>query len=203
MVIEDHQRLVDVHFQVTAGAAEADGHVIGHHLHRDHGERLALGRIDLARHDRRPGLILGDLQLGESGTGPARHQADVVGDLVERDRQRPQRSGKLHQRIVGALNRELVGRGDEGQTGQLRDFGRCRFGEAGRRVDARADRGTAERQVVYALKRRFDPLQLVRQHPGKAGPFLSQGQRGRVLHVGAPDLDDVVPRLGLGTDGIA
>src|SRR6516225_10911314 len=49
--VEDHQRFIDVHFKITAGAAEADRDVIGHHLHGDHRQRFALGRVNLARHD--------------------------------------------------------------------------------------------------------------------------------------------------------
>src|ERR1700691_4464777 len=45
--------------------------VIRHHPHGDHGERFALGRIDLARHDRGARLILRDLQFGKSGARSA------------------------------------------------------------------------------------------------------------------------------------
>ena len=200
--VEDDQRLVDVHFEIAAGAAKTHRDVIGHHLHGDHRERFALGRIDLARHDRGARLILRDFQFRKSGARPARHQANVVGDLVQRYRERAQRSGQLDQRIVGALHGEFVGRGDEGQAGELGDLGRRRFGKAGRRVDARSDRRAAQRQAVHALQRSFDPLEIVRQHPGIAGPFLAQGQRGGVLHVGPPDLDDVAPGLRLRVDRI-
>ena len=85
--VEDHQRLVDVHLEIAAGAAEADRDVVGHHLHGDHGQRFGLGRVDLARHDRGARLVLRDHQLGKAGARAARHQANVVADLVERDRQ--------------------------------------------------------------------------------------------------------------------
>ncbi len=150
-----------------------------------------------------PGSFSGNLQFGESGARPARHQADVVGDLVERHRQRAQRAGQLHQRVVGALHGEFVGRGDEGQAGELGDLGGGGLGETGRRVDAGSDRRAAQRQAVDAVQRGFDPLQIVRQHPGIARPFLAQRQRRGVLHVGAPDLDDVAPRLRLRVDRVA
>jgi putative ABC transport system substrate-binding protein len=44
--------------EARAHAAEADRNVVGHHLHGDHRQRLALGRIDLARHDRGAWLVL-------------------------------------------------------------------------------------------------------------------------------------------------
>src|SRR5215472_5201110 len=40
--VKNDQGLVDVHFQITTGAAKAHSHIIGHHLHGDHGQRLAL-----------------------------------------------------------------------------------------------------------------------------------------------------------------
>ena len=64
--VVDDQRLVDVHLEVAAGAAEADRHVVGHHLDRDHGQRLGLGRIDLARHDRGARLVLRQDQLRQA-----------------------------------------------------------------------------------------------------------------------------------------
>ena len=54
---------------------------------------------------------------------------------------------------MGALHGELVGRGDEGQAGELGDLGRGRLGEAWRRVDAGADRRAAEREAIDALQR--------------------------------------------------
>jgi hypothetical protein len=49
----------------------------------DHRQGLALGRIDLAGHDRRAGLVLGQDQFAQTRTGPGAEQADVVGDLEE------------------------------------------------------------------------------------------------------------------------
>src|SRR5262244_1142164 len=78
-----------------------------------------------------------------------------------------------------------------------------RFGKARCRVDARSHGRTAQRQAVHALQGGFDAFQIVRQHPRIAGPFLAQRQRGGVLHVRAPDLDDLAPLLRLRTDGAA
>jgi hypothetical protein len=120
-----------------------------------------------------------------------------------RYRQRAERSRQLNQRVVSALHGEFVGRGDERQAGELGDLGRRRFGKTRCRVDARSHGGAAYRQLVHSLQRGLDPFEIVRQHSGVAGPFLTQGQRGGVLHVGAPDLDDVIPRLRLGADRVA
>ena len=52
-----------------------------------------------------------------------------------------------------ALHGELVGRADERQPGQPGDLRRRRLGEAGRGIDAGADRRAAQRQLVDALQR--------------------------------------------------
>ena len=121
--VEDHQRFIDVHFKITAGAAEADRDVIGHHLHGDHRQRFALGRVNLARHDGGAWLVLWDLQFAKSGTRAAGHQPDVIGDLVERNSQRAHRSGQLNQCIVSTLDRVLIRSGDKGQSGELGNLG--------------------------------------------------------------------------------
>ena len=89
----------------------------------------------------------------------------------------------------------LLGAVTKGRSGELRDLSGRGLGKPGRRVDARAHRRATERQLIHALQRSFDPLQIVRQHAGIAGPFLAQCQRRRVLHMGSADLDDVVPLL--------
>src|SRR5262249_21194958 len=89
--VEDNQRLIDVHFKIAAGATEADRDVIGHHLHRDHRRRFALGRVDLARHDRGARLVFRYRQFRKSGTRAAGHQPDVIADLVQRYRERAER----------------------------------------------------------------------------------------------------------------
>jgi hypothetical protein len=77
------ERLIDIHPQMAASAAESDGDVIGHYLRCDHGERLGLRRIDLARHDRRARFIRQNNEFRETGARTARHQPDVIGDLVK------------------------------------------------------------------------------------------------------------------------
>ena len=109
----------------------------------------------------------------------------------------------MHQRVVRPLHGELVGCADEGQAGEGGDLGRGRRRKTRRRVDAGADRRAAERQAIDAAQRLLDALAVVAQHAGVAGPFLSQGERRRILHVGAANLDDVPPGIRLGGDGVA
>src|SRR5262249_60644650 len=120
--VEDHQGFVDVHFKITARPTKSEGDVVRDYLDGNHRERFALGRIDLAWHDRRSGFIFRDRQFGEPGSGSTRHKANVVADLVERDGQRPQRAGQLDQRVVSTLYRKLVGRGYERQPSEAADL---------------------------------------------------------------------------------
>ena len=108
----------------------------------------------------------------------------------------------MHQRVMRALHGELVRRADERQPGEPGDLGRRCLGEAGRGVDPGADRRAAERQPIDALQRIVDPLQIVVEHAGIARPFLPERDRRRILHVGAADLDDVLPFLRLRRDRV-
>ena len=103
---------------------------------------------------------------------------------------------------MGALDRELVRRGDERQARQLGNLGRGRLGEAGCRVDAGTHRRAAEREPVDGVQRIVDPLEIVRQHARIARPFLPERDRRGVLHMGTADLDDVLPLLGLRRDRV-
>ena len=72
-VVQD-DRLVDVELEVALRAGEGHGGVVAEHLHGDHRQRLALRRVDLARHDRRARLVVGDRDLAEARARAARVQ---------------------------------------------------------------------------------------------------------------------------------
>jgi hypothetical protein len=55
---------VNVHSQIAATPPKPDRNVVGHDLYSDHGESLALGRIDFARRDRGSRLIRAHALLG-------------------------------------------------------------------------------------------------------------------------------------------
>ena len=58
-------------------------------------------------------------------------------------------------------------------------------------VEAGPDGGPTDRQVVEAVDRLLDPRQVRVELGDVAGELLAEGERDRVLQVGAPDLHDV------------
>ena len=97
----------------------------------------------------------------------------------------------------------LLGAVTKGKPDQPGDFGGDGFSEAGGGVDAGADGGAPEGEAIDTFEAVVQALDIVGQHAGIARPLLAERDRRRVLHVGAADLDDVLPFLGFGCDGIA
>ena len=64
-------------------------------------------------------------------------------------------------------------------------------------IEARSDSRSALREAQDPRHDPFDPVDAVGKLRSIAGEFLAQGQRRRVLQVGAADLDDRVPALRL------
>ena len=126
--------------------ATLTAHVVAHHLGADLGQRLALGRVDLAGHDGRARLVGRQDQFAQARARAGPEKPDVVGDLHRADGQHVEHARGLDQGVVRGQGLELVRRGLEGQAGDLGDlfgepFGKTRFG-----VQARADGGAALRQ---------------------------------------------------------
>src|SRR5262249_6748040 len=110
--------------------------------------------------------------------------------------------GEVDQSIVSALHCELVRCADKRQARQLRDFRSGSFTESGSRIDASPDGGTSESEGIHSLQCMIDPLEIVIQHSGVTGPFLTERDRGCILHMGTSDLDDLSPLFGLSSDGV-
>ncbi len=191
-----------VQLEVAAGAADIDGHVVAHHLGAEHGERLALGRVDLAGHDGGAGFVLRDDELAEPAAGAARQPAHVVGDLHEGGRQRLEGAVGEDLGIARRQGLELVGGADERESRLLRQGPGHRLGKARRAVEAGADRGAAERQLAQMGQGGVQVALPLLQLGDPAGDLLPQGEGGGVLQVGAANLDDVVEGGGLAGQGL-
>ena len=192
-----HQRAIGVEFELSLARGEGQGRLIAVDRRADLRQRFGLRRIDLARHDRTARLVGGQGQLAQPGARAGPQQADIVRDLVEAHRHRLDRAVQEQQRVLPGQGNEFVGRAFKGKTGQLRDFLRDSFGETLCRIEPRADRRAALGELEDARQGQLDPGHPIRHQSGIARKFLPQRQRRRILRVGTPDLDDIVPSVGL------
>ena len=192
------QRAEDVQFEIPRSATEVDGHVIAEDLAAGHGQGLALGRVDLARHDGRARFVLGDAQLADAAARAAGQPAHVIGDLHEAGGQALERAVGVDQGIGRGHDLELVGGADERQPGQPGDLGGGQAGEAGRRVQPGAYRSAAQCQLAQVRHGGAQVAVGLGQLGHPARNLLPQGQGGGVLQVGTADLDDVGEGVGLG-----
>ena len=76
-----HHGPKNVQLKVAAGAAHVDGHVVAQHLGAGHGQRFALGGIDLAGHDGRAGLVFWNADFANAAARAAGQPAHIVGDF--------------------------------------------------------------------------------------------------------------------------
>ena len=200
--VGDHDGLEDVELEVTLGTGEGDGSVVAEHLGAEHGERLALGGVDLAGHDGATGLVLGELELGKTAARTGTEETDVLGDLEEGDCESVELAVGLNNGVVGGKSLELVGCGDELGAGHLGDLLSNTLGETLEAVQAGADSGTTLSQHAQTGKSRLDTLNAVLELGHVARELLTKSQRSGILQVSATNLDDLLERLALGLDGV-
>jgi hypothetical protein len=70
----------------------------------------------------RSGLVGRNAQLSKAGPRTARHEPDVIRNLVQRNREGAQRARKLNESVVRSLHRELVGSAGKRKIRKLGDF---------------------------------------------------------------------------------
>ena len=179
-----------IELKIARGAAHIDGHVIAEDLTAQHGDRLALGRIDLARHDGRAWLVLRNRQLPDATARAAGQPAHVVGNFHQAGGQRFEGAVGMHQRVAGCQGLELVRRRHKGQTGQARQLGRRLFGIPLGRIQTGAHCGAAQGQLAQVRHGGEKMLLSMFKLRDVAGELLAQGQRRRVLQMGTADFDD-------------
>jgi hypothetical protein len=138
-----HQRVEDVEFEMALAAGKGQRGVVAEDLGADLRQRLALGRVDLARHDRRAGLVFRQRQFAEAGARTGAEEADVVGDLEQRGGGGVDGAMREHHRVVGGQRLELVRRRLEVEACDFGDMVRDLFGKADRCVETGADGGAA------------------------------------------------------------
>ncbi len=182
--------LEHVQLKIAGGAAHIHGHIVADYLRTDHGHRLALGWIDLARHDRRARLVIRNVQLAQTTARTARQPAHIVGDFHQIASDRFQNAAGFHHRAVGSERFEFVGRGNKRQTGKLGDFFCRPLSKLGMRIQSGANRRPAQRQSVETRQDALHAFNVVTQLRNITRKFLTQCQRSRVHQMRAANFDD-------------
>ena len=151
--VVDQHRLENVQLEISLGAGEGDGGVVSVDLHGDHGHGFALRGIHFAGHDRRAGLVFGDADLGEAAARSGSEPANVVGDFHQRNRERGDGAVGVDEFVVRGKRGKFIAMRAKRQVGELRDLLGGALGEFGMRVQAGADGGAADGQIVNAVER--------------------------------------------------
>ena len=159
-----------------------------------HENRLGHHGVDLAGHDARPGLQVGQMDLAKPGPGSRTHPAQVVADLGQADGQDLGGPAEGDQSILGGLGLEVVPRLPERPVGgpvQPRDH---RRGEPRRRVQPGADRGPSQRQLGGTVSGQEQPFPGQLDLAPVAAELLAESDRHRVHQVCPARLDDPCER---------
>jgi len=129
--------------------------------------------------------------------------ADVVRDLGQRRGDRLQRAVGVHQGIVRGERLKFVARRDERQSGRSSQLLGHARAELGMSVESCAYRGAAQGELAQMSERgpHVGDAMVELRHP--AGDFLPERERGGILQMGAPDLDDAHERFGLRRESVA
>ncbi len=181
---------------MTLRSGKADGGVIAHDMRADHGQRLGLGRVHLARHDRRPRLVFRQDQLPQARARAGAQKPQVIGDLEEARRHGFQSAREHDHCVMGRESFEFIRGGHERQAGQLRDLARNAAVPAHTGVQPGANGGAALCQLINIRQARFHPRDALFDLLGIAAELLTQRQRRCVLRMGAADLDDILEFFG-------
>src|SRR5258708_7331491 len=91
----------------------------------------------------------------------------------------------------------------EGKAGELGDFAGGALSKFGMRVEAGADGGAADGEIVETVEGHGDAAAVAVEHVDVAGKFLAEGERRGVLQMGAADFYDVGEFPGFGVEGVA
>ena len=200
--IVDHHRLEDIQLEKPAGTRNRDRDVVAHHLSRDHRQRLALRRIDLTGHDRRAGFVGRQRDLGESGAGSGSEETDVVGDLLQRHRDRLEGATGVDDGVMGAQRLEEVRCLHEGQAGHIRNLGHCKLGKSWISIETGTDRRAAKGELVEVGERGTHAGDALVDLLGPGRELIAEREGHRVHEMGPPDLDNLVEILGLRGEGV-
>lgn len=190
--VANDEGLVNVELELAVHATNGGSNVVAHDLGANHGQGLALSGVDLAGHDGRARLVLGQVELTETTSGTAAKVANVLGNLGQGTSQGVERTVSLDNGVVGSESLELVGSSDELLAGHLADLGGNGLGEAHESVDTGTDSSSSLSKLLEVRERALNTLETLVELGNVAGELLGEGQRSGILQVSASNLDDVL-----------
>src|SRR6266851_4123387 len=202
-IIENHHGLEDVELEIALRAGEADGGIIAHHLHGNHGQGFGLRGIYFAGHDGGAGLVFGKREFAEAAARAGGEPANVVGNFHERSEESFQSAAGENDFVVRGKRGEFVGMRAEGQAGELGDFLCGALGKFGMSVEAGADGGAADGEIIETIESDGDAAAVAVKEIHPAGKFLAEREGRGVLQMRPADLNDASVFLGFGVEGIA
>lgn len=100
-------RQMNTHLKLSTCSCYANRSLVSNNLRSNHSQSLALGRVDLSRHDTATRLILRQVELTQPTPRAGSEVPNVVRDLHERARNDVQRAVRLNQCIVRGERFEL------------------------------------------------------------------------------------------------
>ena len=80
-IVEDDDGLENVELKIALRAGKADGGVVAHDLHGNHGEGFALGGINFPRHNAGTRLVFRKRQFAQTTTRSRAKTTDIVGNF--------------------------------------------------------------------------------------------------------------------------
>ena len=108
--VVDNHRLEHIQLEVALARSEADRRIVAHYLADDHRHRLALRRINFARHDRAARFILRNTNLANAASRSAGQPPDIVGDLHQIGRQSFERAVNEDKLVMARQSMEFIRR---------------------------------------------------------------------------------------------
>jgi hypothetical protein len=144
-----------------------------------------------------PDWTAGEVDLAEAGAGAGGEQAEVVADLGELHGHALEHAGEVHEgaHVLGGFD-EVDG-GDQGQAGDLGQVAAGGLGVAGGGVQAGADGGGAEVDLVDQQVGFGQAEPVLADGDGVGAEFLAQGHGNGVLELGAAHFDHGAEFQGL------
>lgn len=203
--VADDEGLVDVKLKLAVHATNGSSNMVAHDLRANHGQGLALGRIDLSRHDAAARLVLRQNELAQAAARAAAQVADVLSNLGQRGGESVESARGMHKRVMRSKGLELVGGRLELGASHAADLLGDALSKALKGVNAGADSGTALSEQPQVRQGSLDALDAKVKLGDVARELLSQSQRRGVLEMCAANLDNLLglELVHLGLQGVS